>query len=92
VGEDRRTSGTARYTVAVSVGHVRMSSSSSLFVVWSALVGVCHLPSGCKSLSSAGKSGVTLEVGEADIEEAGGLGLGGAVLLYGLDYFLAQLF
>jgi len=33
-----------------------------------------------------------LELGEADIEEAGGLGLGGTVLLYGLDYFLAQLF
>jgi hypothetical protein len=35
---------------------------------------------------------VTLERGEADTEEAGGLGLRGAVLLYGLDYFLAQVF
>jgi hypothetical protein len=48
--------------------------------------------SGGKGLSFSGECGVTLDRGEANAEEAGGLGLGGAALLYGLDYFLAQIF
>src|SRR5215212_3697005 len=42
-----------------------------------------------KRLPSVGEFGVTLDRGEADGEQAGGLGLGRATLLDSLDYFLA---
>src|SRR5215210_7774963 len=49
------------------------------------------LPGG-KGLPLVGKPDVALDRGEADVEEAGGLGLGDATLLDSLDYLLAQVF
>ena len=46
------------------------------------------LPGG-KGLSSRSESGVALDRGEDDGEQAGGLGLGRAVLLDRLDYLLS---
>jgi hypothetical protein len=47
---------------------------------------------GSKGLSFRGELGVTLDRGEADAEQASGLGFRCPTLLYGLNYFLAQVF
>ena len=46
--------------------------------------------SGGKGLSLASESGVALDRGEADAEEAGSLGLGHDALVDGLDFFLLR--
>ena len=80
-----------RLCARVAAGLLRMSSSRSFF---GSLVGyggsATSLPGG-KTFSLAGESGVALDGGEADAEEAGGLGLGPSTL-DGLNSLLRQLF
>jgi hypothetical protein len=47
---------------------------------------------GGKRLSLVGESGVAFDRGETDGEESGGLGLGHAALLDGLDYLPSKVF
>jgi hypothetical protein len=83
-----------RLSATVAAGLLRMSSLRSFLFeeLLGGLVGFgassASLPEG-KGLSLAGESGVALDRGEADAEEAGGVELGHAALVDGLDYLLA---